>query len=112
KSAEHEPQRFRYSTRIGFGLKIDGKGESTGTREDGTGIRTSALKFWSSDPKSLIKEGSGYWRYVPALGGVRFLTWYDYRTSCGLAGGLIDRIVFRPLIGWATAWSFDRLRLW
>jgi hypothetical protein len=20
--------------------------------------------------------------------------------------------VFRPLIGWATAWSFDRLRLW
>ncbi|WP_147944595.1 hypothetical protein [Microbispora sp. CSR-4] len=21
-------------------------------------------------------------------------------------------LVFRPLIGWATAWSFDRLRLW
>lgn len=24
----------------------------------------------------------------------------------------IDRLVFRPLTGWATAWSFDRLRLW
>jgi hypothetical protein len=25
---------------------------------------------------------------------------------------LFDRLIFRPLIGWATAWSFDRLRLW
>jgi hypothetical protein len=25
---------------------------------------------------------------------------------------LLDRFLFRPLIGWATAWSFDRLRLW
>jgi hypothetical protein len=24
----------------------------------------------------------------------------------------VDRLVFRPLMGWATAWSFDRLRLW
>jgi hypothetical protein len=60
----------------------------------------------------LIEEGSGYWRYVPTPGGVRFLTWYDYRTRFGAAGSLIDRLVFRPLIGWATAWSFDRLRLW
>jgi DoxX-like family len=41
-----------------------------------------------------------------------FLTWYDYRTRFGAAGRLVDRIFFRPLIGWATAWSFDRLRLW
>jgi uncharacterized membrane protein YphA (DoxX/SURF4 family) len=27
-------------------------------------------------------------------------------------GALFDRLIFRPLIGWATAWSFDRLRLW
>jgi hypothetical protein len=60
----------------------------------------------------LIKEGSGYWRYVPTRDGTRFLTWYDYRTRFGAAGGVIDRILFRPLIGWATAWSFDRLRLW
>src|SRR5690606_7735983 len=28
------------------------------------------------------------------------------------AGRLLDRLVFRPLMAWATAWSFDRLRLW
>src|SRR5260221_10508889 len=43
---------------------------------------------------------------------MRCLTWYDYRTRFGAAGRLSDRAVFRPLIGWATAWSFDRLRLW
>jgi hypothetical protein len=112
KCAEDETQRFRYSTRIGFGLKIDGEGESTGTRADASGLRTSALRFWSSDQKSLIQEGSGYWRYVPGPDGVRFLTWYDYRTRFGGVGRLIDRVIFRRLIGWATAWSFDRLRLW
>jgi hypothetical protein len=112
KQSEDEPQRFLYSTRIGFGLSIDGEGESTGTKEDAMGVRTSALKFWSSDAKSLIEEGSGYWSYVPTENGTRFLTWYDYRTRFGAAGGLIDRVFFRPLIGWATAWSFDRLRLW
>lgn len=111
KQSDEEPQRFRYSTRIGFGLKIEGEGESTGTREEATGLRTSALKFWSSDRKSLIEEGSGYWKYIPIPGGVRFLTWYDYRTRFGATGRIIDRL-FRPLIGWATAWSFDRLRLW
>jgi hypothetical protein len=47
---------LNYSTRIGFGLKISGEGESTGNREDTTGVRTSALSFWSADPKSLIEE--------------------------------------------------------
>ncbi len=112
KRSEDEPQRFVYSTRMGFGLRIEGNGESTGAREDATGIRTSALKFWSSDAKSLIEEGSGYWRYFPATDGVRFLTWYDYRTRFGQVGRAIDRLLFRRLIGWATAWSFDRLRLW
>src|SRR5690606_30812489 len=42
----------------------------------------------------------------------RFLTWYDYRTRFGALGRLFDGAVFRPLMGWATAWSFDRLRLW
>ena len=112
KQSEDEPQRFRYSTRIGFGLNIEGEGESTGTREVATGLRTSALKFWSSDRKSLIEQGSGYWKYIPIADGVRFLTWYDYRTRFGAVGRLIDRLLFRPLIGWATAWSFDRLRLW
>jgi hypothetical protein len=112
RPSEAESQKFRYSTRIGFGLRIDGEGESTGTREDARGVRTSALTFWSADRKSLIEKGSGYWKYCPATGGIRFLTWYDYETRFGVLGALLDRVAFRPLIGWATAWSFDRLRLW
>jgi uncharacterized membrane protein YphA (DoxX/SURF4 family) len=107
-----EPQRFLYRTRIGFGLKIDGEGESTGERDGDNGERTSSLKFWSEDAKSLIKTGSGYWKYVPKESAIRFFTWYDYGTRFGVVGKLIDKCLFRPLIGWATAWSFDRLRLW
>ena len=104
-------QRFLYVTRIGGGIRISGEGESTGTHEQ-DGTRTSALKFWSKDPKSLIRIGSGYWRYVPSTGGTRFLTWYDYQVRFGLLGRILDRLLFRPIIGTATAWSFDRLRLW
>jgi Domain of unknown function (DUF4166) len=49
---------------------------------------------------------------VPVEDGVRFITQYDYETRWGAAGGALDRAAFRPLLGWATAWSFDRLRLW
>ena len=49
---------------------------------------------------------------MPTEDGIRFLTWYDYRTRFGVLGRLFDALVFRPLLGWATAWSFDRLRLW
>ncbi|HEY7336628.1 MAG TPA: DoxX-like family protein [Bryobacteraceae bacterium] len=112
RGSDEEPQRFRYSTRLGFGLRIEGEGESTGTRDETLGRRTSALKFWSADPKSLIDEGSGFWQYIPTADGARFITWYDYRTRFGAVGRLVDRLLFRPLIGWATAWSFDRLRLW
>jgi hypothetical protein len=107
-----EPQKFLYSTRIGAGLRISGEGESTGERDDSSGQRTSALKFWSKDPKSLIEMGSGYWQYTPSEDGIRFLTSYDYRTRFGAIGRIVDKLFFRRLIGWATAWSFDRLRLW
>ena len=106
------PQHFLYETRIGFGLVIKGTGESVGLRSADTGDTTSALRFASDDPKSLIREGSGYWRYVPTDRGLRFFTWYDYQVRFGLPGRIIDRLFFRPLMGWATAWSFDRLRLW
>ncbi len=89
-----------------------GTGESVGEREGETGARTSALRFWSDDPRSLIRSGSGYWRYVPTGDGIRFLTRYDYEPRFGAAGRVFDRLAFRPLLGWATAWSFDRLRLW
>ena len=98
--------RFRYATRIGFGLEIEGLGESV------AGAATSALRFWSDDARSLIRSGSGYWRYVPTSEGVRFLTRYDNETRWGRLGALVDRLLFRPLLGWATAWSFDRLRIW
>jgi len=106
------PQRFQYSTRIGFGIRIKGEGETSATRDSEDGARTSVLTFWSDDPKSLILKGSGYWRYAPIDDGVRFITGYDYRTRFGLLGRGLDAILFRPLLGWATAWSFDRLRLW
>jgi len=60
----------------------------------------------------MIREGTGYWKYIPTTDGILFLTWYGYRTHFGAVGALFDRLVFRPLIGWATAWSFDRLPLW
>ena len=106
------PQRFMYATRIGGGLEIVGEGESVGHIDGETGIRTSSLKFSSDLPYSLIRSGSGYWRYVPRAEGVTFLTWYDYDTRFGAIGRLADRLAFRQLLGWATAWSFDRLRLW
>ncbi len=107
----NEPQRFRYATRIGFGVGIRGEGETAGSHEK-DGQRSSALRFWSDDRKSLIRRGAGYWRYTPREGGMRFVTGYDYDVRFGLFGRIFDRIVFRPLLGWATAWSFDRLRLW
>lgn len=107
-----EPQQFRYETRIGFGLRVRGTGESMGQIAREGGETTSALKFASNDPKSLIRAGSGYWRYLPRENGIRFLTWYDYEVRFGGFGRLVDRFLFRPLMGWATAWSFDRLRRW
>jgi len=112
KLDEADPQRFLYSTRLGFGLKISGQGESLAIRSNSDGEATSSLKFWSDQPISLIRAGSGYWKYIPAGNVVRFITWYDYQVRFGPAGRLFDRLVFRPLIGWATAWSFDVLRIW
>ncbi|MFB7253838.1 hypothetical protein [Streptomyces nojiriensis] len=110
--AEGQPQRFRYATRVLPFLSVDGTGISAGERHRPDGTRVSALRFASAHPLSLLAEGSGYWRYVPGPDGIRFLTGYDYRPRWGRFGALADRLVFRPLMGWATAWSFDRLRLW
>jgi len=111
KAAPEDPQQFIYVTRIGLGLRVEGRGQSAVTRIGATGERTSLLRFWSDDPKSIIREGGGYWRYLPEAGGVKFLTLYSYRTRGGAMGAGVDRLVFRPLLGWATAWSFDCLRL-
>lgn len=107
-----EPQHFRYATRVLPLLTVDGTGVSAGERNRPDGTRTSALRFFSAHPLSLIEEGRGYWRYVPDGEELRFLTGYDYRPRWGRFGRVVDRLLFRPLMGWATAWSFDRLRLW
>jgi hypothetical protein len=106
------PRRFRYATRLGFGIGVVGWGETVGERDLADGSRTSALRFASGQARSLIREGRGYWKYIPTSDGVRFLTSYDYDVRYGVVGRAVDRVVFRPLLGWATAWSFDRLRLW
>ncbi len=107
-----EPQQFTYATTIAPGVTIAGTGEALGDRSRPDGTRWSGLKFWAADRRSIIKSGAGYWRYIPTEDGVRFLTRYDYQPRWGHFGEIVDKAMFRPLFGWATAWSFDRLRLW
>jgi len=109
--AEGEPQRFLYQTRIGAGLTISGTGESIANTES-DGKRISTLRFASDDWRSLIATGGGYWHYIPHGDAVCFLTRYTYDHRFGWLGGVVDRCCFRPLLGWATAISFDCLRLW
>ena len=105
------PQPFRYTTSVGFGGEIEGCGEMV-PEELGDSTRTFAIKFGSEDPRSLIKSGTGFWKQEQIGDEVRFVTEYDYGVRWGLFGRIFDRLLFRPLLGWATAWSFDRLRLW
>ncbi|MGW0770985.1 hypothetical protein [Streptomyces sp. NPDC002676] len=110
--AEGEPRRFRYVARVLPFFTVSGTGVAAGERECADGSRTSALRFACPHPLSPIAKGSGYWRYVPDDNGVRFYTGCNYRIRWGAFGAVADRLVLRPLLGWATAWSFDRLRLW
>jgi len=101
-------RRFVYERRIPFHT-IGGTGTSIGERSRPDGTRTSALRFTTADPLSPLGEGRGYWRYVPTDDGVRFITGYTFAPGWG---SLIDRLFMRRLVGWMTAWSFDRLRIW
>lgn len=113
KASPEDDQAFLYRTRIGFGLSIRGTGKSRAPAFAPDGVRTSVLAFGTAHPLSLIGHGGGYWRYTPLPdGGVRFATRFDYAVRFGRAGGWFDEHLFRPLFGWATAWSFDALRLW
>lgn len=106
-SVDAEGQRFTYTRRIPW-RSIEGVGISVGERLSAGGVRTSALRFATDDPLSPIRSGRGYWRYVPEGDQVRFITGYDFEPGMGR---VVD-LVARPLLGWATAWSFDRLRIW
>ncbi len=100
--------RFRYELRSPLHT-IAGTGTSIGERIRPDGSRTSALRFTTADRLSPLGDGRGYWRYLPSGDGVTFLTGYDYAPGWGR---LLDGILLRRLIGWMTAFSFDRLRLW
>lgn len=99
--------RFRYELRLP-GRTLRGTGTSLGERWSDSGARTSTLRFAPDDRWSPLGAGRGYWRYVPTPDGVLFLTGYDYAPGWGR---LAD-VVVRPFVGWLTAWSFDRLRIW
>src|SRR5690606_40492601 len=86
---------------------VRGTGVSIGEKNGSDGATTSALRFHTDDRLSPIAAGRGYWRYVPDGPRTRFVTGYDYAPGWGP----LD-VVVRPLLGWATAWSFDRLRIW
>jgi hypothetical protein len=114
RKSEVSPQFFRYQTRIGFGLLISGTGLTRSSINEATGVRVSTLAFGSDQPISLIRHGAGYWQYRPDPqdDSISFITKYNYETRFGVLGQWFDRILFRPMFGWATAWSFDVLRLW
>ncbi|MFD9001060.1 hypothetical protein ACFV0T_08840 [Streptomyces sp. NPDC059582] len=79
-------------------------------RPDAT--RTSVPRRSSPHPRAPFARGGGYRRLVPDGDGVRLLIGYDYSTRGGALGARADRLLLRPLMVWATAWSVDRLRLW
>jgi hypothetical protein len=106
------PPRAGASRRPRGGLRLTGVGVTTAERSRPDGSRISALRFRADSALSPLGEGAGYWRYRADPAGVRFSTGYDYRPWPGRAGALVDRCCVRPMVGWLTAWSFDRLRLW
>lgn len=109
---ENEPQHFSYKRNLGFGQKIEGWGITAGSHEGKSGTRTSSLHFGTEDVISPIKEGKGYWKYVQNQNSITFLTQYDYDANFGKFGQTMDRLLFRPVIGWGTALSFDVLKRW
>ncbi|AXH99123.1 hypothetical protein DV702_04855 [Sporosarcina sp. PTS2304] len=107
---EGEAQRFTYTRAVGP-FAVEGWGESSGSAVLKDGSRSSSLHFGTDQKISPIKEGRGYWKYEPTEYGTKFLTQYDYQTNFGFLGRMIDWM-FRPLMGYATALSFDVLKRW
>jgi hypothetical protein len=99
---------LEYRTRIGIFFELRGWGRYlTSEAPD-----LSTFEFGSDDPRSLIREGRGIWRYERAGEGTLFVTVFDYEVRGGTLGRLLDRIVVRPLMQLATEWGFETLRRW
>lgn len=111
KKSVEEPQRFTYETKVMPGVVVRGWGESKGEHQKKDGTKTSSLHFGTPQKISPIAEGRGYWQYIPHDRGLTFLTQYDYDVRYGKLGKLLDAM-FRPIMGWATALSFDVLKRW
>ena len=111
KEEDDASQTFTYETKVFPSLKIQGWGVSKGTHSKENGTKTSSLHFGTEQKISPIVEGKGYWKYIPNGNRVTFLTQYDYEARFGTVGRIADYF-FRPLIGWATALSFDVLKRW
>jgi len=111
KKSVEEPQRFTYETKVMPGVVVRGWGESKGEHQKKDGTKTSSLHFGTPQKISPIAEGRGYWQYLPHDRGLTFLTQYDYDVRYGKLGKLLDAM-FRPIMGWATALSFDVLKRW
>ncbi|MGE7110123.1 DoxX-like family protein [Lysinibacillus sp. NPDC047702] len=111
KKSVEEPQRFTYETKVISGVVVRGWGESKGEHQKKDGTKTSSLHFGTPQKISPIAEGRGYWQYIPHKKGLTFLTQYDYDVRYGKLGKLLD-VMFRPIMGWATALSFDVLKRW
>ncbi|MFC5602304.1 DoxX-like family protein [Sporosarcina koreensis] len=109
---DDEPQMFTYKRSVTPLLTIEGWGKSTGTFNKADGTRSSSLHFGTNQWFSPIKEGKGYWKYEPQQQGTKFLTQYDYDANFGSLGKVFDAFIFRPIIGWGTALSFDVLKRW
>ncbi|WP_330583374.1 SRPBCC family protein [Sporosarcina obsidiansis] len=108
---EDQPQLFTYTRSVGPLLTVEGWGKSSGSAHLANGTRSSSLHFGTDQKISPIKEGRGYWKYEPIEDGTRFLTQYDYTSNFGRVGQFID-VFFRPMMGFATALSFDVLKRW
>lgn len=111
KKSEDDPQSFLYERNLGFGAKVTGWGKSIGMHIKADGSKASSLHFGTDQTISPIREGKGYWRYIPSDNGTTFITQYNYEGRFGLFGRLFD-LFFRPIMGWATALSFDVLKRW
>ena len=105
KENQEDPQDFTYETKVIPGITVAGWGRSIGSHDGEDGSRTSSLHFGTDQKISPIREGRGYWKYIPTENGTTFLTQYNFDARWG------DRW-FRPLIGWGTALSFDVFKRW
>jgi len=101
-------RRMEYTTNIALGVAIQGCGRYLTNAEHSH----SSFEFDSDDWKSIIRDGRGIWLYRAGPEGTLFKTVYDYEIRHGLAGRILDRLVFRSLLQLATEWGFETLRQW